>query len=606
MQNIFSEQKKELLKVFLLARENKNLILRKVINALAVLAIIVQVTSIISVVSHHNDSSIIISTYSMDAANSIHVAEGTSLINDNGWRPYGPLYYRITKVMSYFNENLFQNYPHNSLKEKHESNLCFYLLMTSVFSILGISILFASTISSNFFSCLLGSVLITNLLLKNANFTNLIFWNHPDLLLAFLSGLFGLFLLRYINDKKIINLALLSLIGGAAFLTKLLFLLIFFPPLLTYVAFNKISIKEFLNISALTAITYLIIGFPQSLAIQGIIQFLLEESSYSTPANLESVSSWLGAVKDLFIPVFFALFILNILLPSIKNKMTNPKKNSLWISLLAFASPIICLLFINKLSNPYYYAIPFTIFLLIYTCSLLNNFFTDLNFKKNNKVYGVIFLLLYFFISKSVVPVEFINESSKFLKDRNDIYELNSFVNSLNPNALKLYTAYFPIAGERYSPYNKALSEESAMLYIYKVKNYKKKQSSSSFKQKIKNELIKVYLDWNSFIQNKPYLSKLKITSRLLKDNLPDNIDPEYLFLSYGWISRYQAEEPRAYDLAGESFESWKFGHNLYSPFKGFDKLNSVVNLGGYSYKLIYSKNINKNLNQIWQLVKER
>ena len=152
MQNIYSDQKKELHRAFLLVRANKNIILRKVINALAILAIIVQVASIISVISHHNDSSIIISTYSMDAAKSISVAESTSLMNDNGWRPYGPLYYRITKIMSYFNENLFQNYPHNSLKEKHESNLCFYLLMTSVLSIWGISLLFASIISSNFFS----------------------------------------------------------------------------------------------------------------------------------------------------------------------------------------------------------------------------------------------------------------------------------------------------------------------------------------------------------------------------------------------------------------------------------------------------------------------
>ena len=157
------------------------------------------------------------------------------------------------------------------------------------------------------------------------------------------------------------------------------------------------------------------------------------------------------------------------------------------------------------------------------------------------------------------------------------------------------------MAGEGYSINNKSFSEENAKLYIYKLENNKKEQNSSVFKKRVKSKLVKAFGDWNSLIEGKPYLSSFKITSRLLrKKNLPSNINPEYLLLSYNWIARYQAEKPRAYDLAGESYQSWEFNHKLFSSFKGFDKLNSTVNLGNYSYKLIYSKGAL----QIWQLVK--
>ena len=123
----------------------KKLILNNLIKFLAILAITAQLSSLISIISHYTDTAVIISSYSLDAGNSIEVANRTSLINDNDWRPYGPIYYRATKLMSYFNENLIHNTSQLNSSQKHESTLNFYLILISILSLSGVSILLAST-----------------------------------------------------------------------------------------------------------------------------------------------------------------------------------------------------------------------------------------------------------------------------------------------------------------------------------------------------------------------------------------------------------------------------------------------------------------------------
>lgn len=578
----------------------KRLILNNLIKFLAIVAITAQLSSLISIISHYTDSAVIISSYSLDAGNSIEVANRTSLINDNDWRPYGPLYYRATKLMSYFNENLLHNTSQLNSSQKHESTLNFYLILISILSLSGVSILLASTSTSNFYMSILGSVLITNLLLKNSHITNLVFMNHPDLILTFFTGLFGMFLLKYLNSKNLKNLIFLTLTAGVAFLTKLLFIFIFFPSILIYLLFQKITKLEFLNIILLAAIFYFIAGFPQSLAVAGIFLFLADESKYTIPADMGTLITWLNTMKDLFIPLLGAILALNILFISKTRRVGFPTKFDP-IHLLAFVAPAGSLLMINKSSNPYYYAIPFTIFLLIYLCVYLRSFFANLNIKKYNNAYGASLLLAYFFIAAPVVPSEFLNKSSQYLEGREDIREIIKITNTFKIETLKLYTPYFPIAGQDYSTYNRPLDQKNIEYYIFKANTYDERYRPNTLKNKIRAKLVVSYLRWNNYIEDKPLLSPLKITSRLIKKNtLLNETNPDYLLLSSKWYNRYLEDKPSAYDLGGESYESWNFQHKIYAPFKGFNELNSLVRLNNLEYKLIYSKNSN----QIWQLVK--
>ena len=579
----------------------KRFILLNLTNFLAILAITAQLTSLVSIISHYSDPAVIISSYSSDAGNSIEVANRTSLINDNDWRPYGPAYYRATKLISYFNENLLHNTSQLNSKQAHESTLNFYLILISILSLTGISILLASTVTSNFFMSILGSVLITNLLLKSGLVTNLVFINHPDIMFSFFTGLFGICLLKYLNSKNLKNLIFLTLIGGIAFLTKLLFIFIYFPSLLIYLLFKKITKLEFLNIISLTAMFYFIAGFPQSLAVAGIFRFLADESKYSIPANVESVITWLTTMKEIFIPIFAAILVLNILFIS-KNRRVGFPNQFDSIHFLAFIAPALSLLMINKSSNPYYYAIPFTIFLLIYPSVYLKNFFTNLNVKLNvkkyNNVYGAWLLLGYFFITTPVVPSEFLDKSSQYLEGREDIREIVALTNTFEIKALKLYTPYFPISG---SMYNRPLDQKNIQYYIFKAKNFDASVRPKTFKDNVRAKLATVYLSWNNSIENKPLLSPLKITSNSIKKNtLPIETNPDYLLLSSKWYNRYLEDKPNAYDLGGESYESWNFQHKIYASLKGISELNSLAKLNNLEYKLIYCKNSN----QIWQLVK--
>ena len=578
----------------------KGLIFNNLIKFLAILALTAQLTSLVSIISHYSDPAVIISSYSVDAGNSIEVAKRTSLINDNDWRPYGPAYYRVTKLISYFNENLLHNTSELNSNQKHESTLNFYLILISILSLAGVSILLASTTTPNFFMSILGSVLITNLLLKNSHITNLVFINHPDLIFSFLTGLFGIFLMKYLDKKNLKNLIFLTLIAGVAFLTKLLFIFIFFPSLLIYLLFKKITKLEFINIILLAGMFYLIAGFPQSLAVAGIFLFLVDESKYSIPVNIESVTTWLITMKDLFIPLLFAILVLNILFIS-KNGKVGVQKKFDPIHFLAFIAPAGSLLMINKSSNPYYYAIPFTIFLLIYLCVYLRSFFSNLNIKKYNNSYGALLILAYFFIAAPVVPSEFLNKSSKYLEGREDIREIVALTNTFQIKSLKLYTPYFPIAGQDYSMYNRPLDQKNIEYYIFKANTYDERYRPNSLKNRIRAKLVVGYLRWNNYVENKPLLSLLKINSRLIKKNtLLNETNPEYLLLSAKWYSRYLKDKPSSYDLGGESYDSWNYQHKIYTPFKGLNQVNSLVSLNNLKYKLIYCKNSN----QIWQLVK--
>jgi hypothetical protein len=115
----------------------KSLIFNNLINFLAIVALTAQLTSLVSIISHYSDPAVIISSYSVDAGNSIEVADRTSLINDNDWRPYGPAYYRATKLISYFNENILHNTSQLNSKQAHESTLNFYLILVSILSLTG-------------------------------------------------------------------------------------------------------------------------------------------------------------------------------------------------------------------------------------------------------------------------------------------------------------------------------------------------------------------------------------------------------------------------------------------------------------------------------------
>jgi hypothetical protein len=578
----------------------KSYIFTNLINFLAILALAAQLTSLVSIISHYSDPAVIISSYSVDAGNSIEVAKRTSLVNDNDWRPYGPAYYRVTKLISYFNENLLHNTSELNSNQKHESTLNFYLILISILSLAGVSILLASTTTPNFFMSILGSVLITNLLLKNSHITNLVFINHPDLIFSFLTGLFGIFLMKYLDKKNLKNLIFLTLIAGVAFLTKLLFIFIFFPSLLIYLLFKKITKLEFINIILLAGMFYLIAGFPQSLAVAGIFLFLVDESKYSIPVNIESVTTWLITMKDLFIPLLFAILVLNILFIS-KNRKIGVQKKFDPIHFLAFIAPAGSLLMINKSSNPYYYSIPFVIFLLIYLCVYLRSFFSGLNIKKYNNSYGALLILAYFFISAPVVPSEFLDKSSKYLEGREDIREIVALTNTFEIESLKLYTPYFPIAGQDYSIYARPFDQKNIEYYIFKANTYDERYRPNSLKNRIRAKLVVGYLRWNNYVENKPLLSLLKINSRLIKKNtLLNETNPEYLLLSAKWYSRYLEDKPSSYDLGGESYDSWNYQHKIYIPFKGLNEVNSLVSLNNLKYKLIYCKNSN----QIWQLVK--
>lgn len=343
-------------------------------------ALIVQFQSLMPLLSHFMDHRAIIEAHDNDAGKMVEVAENSRWYNDNYFRYYGPLYFRIVNTFDFISPTNSGRYD-LSTRESKEESLHFYLLFTSVLGVYLIALCCSFLVSNRWDYRMLFLLFFVPILLYHPIWLQFLFTAHPDFLLMGLCALSTLLTIRMLQShlaSEHVKWAAYS--WGLALSTKLSSL--FFMPGIGILLFlytkNKSALwqkcKEFLKYAC---ISYFVIGFPQNLDIGGSLKKLFKLSEFSAGFTLDSFINWWGyfgsqSVYPLLFILGFYLFFGN----------TKRKTEDFRINFLSFLFLNLGLFIITTRTLElvhYYYVMPFVAAFLISTFLLLeylpNNFF---------------------------------------------------------------------------------------------------------------------------------------------------------------------------------------------------------------------------------------
>lgn len=491
---------------------------------------LLQVGALFSVATQQMDVPAVIEVNSLDAAKGVETLKNTNFFNDNLWRAYGPLYYRLSYLSFNFNKNMgVVNYANEI--DTLNIKLSYSLITVSTLSLIFSSLLISYCINRNIYINLICSSLIIYYLLTINDVVHLLFWNHPDLLLAFFGVALYYFFIKYNQQPTYRNLIYVGIIGGLGFLTKVSFFILYIPVFtILFISYRRIKLLFILVL--ITIVSYFIIGSPQSFEIRGILNFLKEQNAYRDVVSLNSIIFWITELfKDLYKPVII-IFILVICFSDKEGMPGLVNSNALWSGL--FLLPVLILSTISFAHSPSYYVVPLVfsflpiaalIFKEIINSPLINNIIYQKFLSKLNYI-GVIFFI--FHISfYNLIPNNFFDISNSILIPRASVKETIGFVTKLPIGSSKIKTAYFP-------------SSDPSVPSI--------------------DGIVSV----NKFISSG---------------------EAKFLLISKSWYARYFKSEPSKYDLGGESYEHFKSMSKFWAQFNN-DNHEILVN--GNLYRLIY------------------
>ena len=507
---------------------------------------LLQFAELFNVIYRQMDIPAVVEATSLDAAQAIYTAEKTELFNDNQWRPYGPLYYRLSKITSYFSKNSIKS-DYIDQRDSKLQIISFNLLFVSLASILAFSFILSNIVSDKLINNLISFCIINYALLSIEDISHLALMNHPDILMSLIAVIYYYLIVKFLQDNNKSLLIVIGLLGGFGFLTKISFFIIFIPGIIAIYTNNN-SYKNFLKIILYTFLFYFIIGFPQSLKINGVINFLLEQNGYRDKVSLESILFWLNNIFSGIYIVIIPLFLLIFAFGGDKSflSLERLKENKIsYVSL--FLGPVLIISTISFSHRPSYYVVPI-IFCLIFLLTLISHsfyvyFIRTRNYSEINRKFFISLSILFIYInfSNTLIPNNFIRINEEIINSRLIAKKTILAVEGLPKGSVMLKTAYFP-------------AKDPSV------------ESISSI------EIIKKYIDSGT---------------------------AEYLLVSKSWYGRYLKPEPSKYDLGGESYDNFKSMHNFWMQIDG-DQENVVIN--GWSYKMVFQSGNNR----IYQLIKKK
>lgn len=247
----------------------------------------------VQLIGRFMDHQSIVEAHDNDAGEMVNVAERTRWYNDNSFRYYTPLYFRLANTFKTLAPAQSGLVEAKTIMASQESSHFALMLV----SLLGVYLL-AFSISSFFVSDLrlrLGfGLLLSTAFLGQPIWSFYLFTAHPDLLLAGLTSFSLFWTFRWVqspDEKK--YLAFASLSWGLAISTKLstVFFLPGFLILLFFVDRNKWK-ENGLSTLKWGSLSYFLSGFPQSLDVPGSLKTLFGFSRFSDPATTESFLEW--------------------------------------------------------------------------------------------------------------------------------------------------------------------------------------------------------------------------------------------------------------------------------------------------------------------------
>ena len=265
-------------------------------------ALLIQFLTYSAVLFNTSESRPIVATADDDTQDAIRLTQNTYLINDNGARAYGPVYYRLASVARFFGANSFYDFK-LSPAEQSEKSTYFSLMIVNLLAIFAYCFLLASLIHPLIHLRLIFTFGLVHAFLQNDLRSTLSFMGKPDHVLVFFTSLAFLYSWKWLASFDNKNNLLKSAAAWALAASTKLSTLFFAPGILSFWIFRKWDATKwsFLFFLKWLIIFYFLIGFPQNFEVPSYLRYLLQQNAHTSLVTWEFFTQkWLVLfAKDL-------------------------------------------------------------------------------------------------------------------------------------------------------------------------------------------------------------------------------------------------------------------------------------------------------------------
>lgn len=348
--------------------------LQNALLGIALLALAAQLSVMSGFIARNVDTRATISAIDNDGGVAIGTATHTKLYDDNGWRPYGPLYYRLVRLAHQLGEHpadATQSAAATS-KDLHlrtklkieeqnarERSHHFLLGWISLVSLAGLCGLLAYlTTDLGVYRVLLTSALLSAFS-AHPTWAEMVLRPHPDHLFAALVGLATWITWRWlIAPDSRTRLLQMGAAWGLVAACKMT-ILAFAPGILALFIGRRpiFAWRQFLILASSALCVYLAVGFPQSFNFGGVIEFLIQQKKNVLPGTRESFFTWLELFRAQVWRPALVLILGLLLLPRPKAAHASVEAR---LRLLALVALPLAYLWSQKIISPiFWYPFPF-------------------------------------------------------------------------------------------------------------------------------------------------------------------------------------------------------------------------------------------------------
>ncbi len=351
------------------------------------LIFLIQFSVYSSILFNTAESRPIVASVDDDTQEAIRLTQNTYILNDNGARAYGPIYYRLASVAQYFGANSYSNFELTK-KEQFERSAYFTMMLINLLAIFLYCYLLASLIHPQYLIRVIITMGLVHTFMSNDLRSALAFMGKPDhLLVLFISWAFVVtwqWLKDFENRKLIIKSAAA---WGLAASTKLS-TLFFAPGILSLWLFKKINTTKwtFFYFLKWLIIFYFVFGFPQNFDVSGYLSYLIHQNSFTSLVSWEFFTEkWLRLFSnDLQLPFIFLLVAVPFFHHDFSPNETDSSKQKIFnqIHLILFCLITFIVVTHKQTRAPFeWYTFPVTNIMLIGFVIIYNDFLSFL-FKK--------------------------------------------------------------------------------------------------------------------------------------------------------------------------------------------------------------------------------
>ncbi len=374
MKHLFSELKEHAVKAASGISQYLKLDDNSIIIIILTLIIFSQFCSLTYSISQNAESWPIINARDNDGAKAIRVSENSFWLKNNGFYPYGNLYFNLAQTIALFDplssSPRFDIHSLASDKGHH-----FALMLVSLCSLYGIAYVIASVLARSTAYRMLSMFVLIGVFIKSEYWTTWVFRAHPDMLFSFFVALALYLTIRYMITKNDSLYYLSSVTWGLALATKLTS--IFYMPMLIFLFIppvNKTGMTTAFRYYTVILVSYLLVGFPQNFAFWQHLGFLKIQSGLSVAPTVGSVIEMLQTLINQSASITAAVIILQLIIGFFEEREYETAKPLVFLKAAGLALfPLAALLSQRILTAHDHYTLPIAACLFVLAAFLIKN-----------------------------------------------------------------------------------------------------------------------------------------------------------------------------------------------------------------------------------------